>query len=395
MEKSYLKNLAYVLGIGILLLIVVLVAQNMAGTTESLEINKKAHVEVFVTSTCPYCRAEKAWLAEFQEDYPSLEVALYNLANEEVRPRLFELAEKHPESKQYLGSVPLTYIGEDFFLGFNEEIGENITNSLKTQFPEVFEKEKIVSSVEKEVPDQLKGKWYEDFSLPALAVVLGFFDGFNICSLGALALILGLILKLKSRKNVLIYGGIFVLTTAVVYGLLIVFWNQLFVVLSSYLPIMQFLIALIGIVGGIYFFKEFLRFRKYGPTCDATGGSLVNRVTGKVQKAFENPGNVLIMAGSVLLFAGVITIVEFPCSAAIPVMFAGILSQSGLSFASQFGLIGLFLLFYLIDELVIFGIAVWKMTVWLASSPKFVTWFTLLEALFLLGIGIYYLLSFF
>jgi len=108
--------------------------------------------------------------------------------------------------------------------------------------------------------------------LPILAVILGFFDGLNVCSLGALVLILGMVLALKSRKKILILGGIFILTTGIIYGILMILWHQLFLVLSPYLRKMEILIGALAILGGIHFLKEFLKFRKKGPVC-GFGGS--------------------------------------------------------------------------------------------------------------------------
>jgi threonine/homoserine/homoserine lactone efflux protein len=66
------------------------------------------------------------------------------------------------------------------------------------------------------------------------------------------------------------------------------------------------------------------------------------------------------------------------------------LAGSGIGTAAQFGLIGLFVLFYLLDELVVFGIAVSRMRLWLAS-PRVAVWAVLVEGLLLTGLGVWYL----
>ena len=53
------------------------------------------------------------------------------------------------------------------------------------------------------------------------------------------------------------------------------------------------------------------------------------------------------------------------------------------------GYIALFVLFYMLDELVIFGISVFAMRLWSASA-RTVLWATLFEALVLLAIGAHY-----
>ncbi|GAI47527.1 unnamed protein product, partial [marine sediment metagenome] len=147
----------------------------------------------------------------------------------------------------------------------------------------------------------------------------------------ALILILGLVLALRSKKKTLIFGGLFVFTTAVVYGFLIVLWYQIFSFFVSYLKLMEILIGLLGIGGGIYFLRQFIRFKKYGPMCEpGLGKGIMSKFSLRFQKLAGGPGNILLLLGSILLFAGIITVVEFPCSAVVPVIFAGVLSQAQL-----------------------------------------------------------------
>jgi hypothetical protein len=91
-----------------------------------------------------------------------------------------------------------------------------------------------------------------------------------------------------------------------------------------------------------------------------------------------------------LLFAGVITVVEFPCSAAIPLFFAGILAKAQLPAINYLIYIAIFIFSYMLDEIIVFLIATFTMTVKLAS-PKFVIWITLAEAVILFLLGAYYL----
>jgi len=104
----------------------------------------------------------------------------------------------------------------------------------------------------------------------------------------------------------------------------------------------------------------------------------------------DNKAKTLTIFISILLFALVITVVEFPCSAAVPVVFAGILSKAQLSDWLYLVYIILYVLFYMFDELLVFLIAFFTMKLWLAS-PKFITWITLLESIIMFSLGIYYL----
>jgi len=352
----------------------------------------QVEIDFFYSSTCPYCAKEERFLDELQDRYPEVKINRYVISSKDNVELLKEFYKEYEVSIEHYGMVPVTFTNERYFVGFNEEIGEAIDGCiLECRAGKTSEDVSIVD-LEGNITVPILGEInIKKYSLPVLAVILGALDGFNVCSLGALVLILGLVLTLGSRKKTLLFGGLFILTTAIVYGFLIVIWYQIFSFLISYMRIMQILIGLLGIGGGIYFFRRFVRFKKYGPTCETSAGDgIISRLSSKFQQSFKESRNIILLLGSVLLFAGIITIVEFPCSAIIPVAFAGVLAQSGLSTFSYLLYIALFIVFYMLDEIIIFLIAFFTMKIWLASS-RAITWITLLEAIILLALGFYYL----
>jgi len=180
-------------------------------------------------------------------------------------------------------------------------------------------------------------------------------------------------LALKSRLKTFIFGGSFILTTAFIYGLLIFFWYQLFNIISPYLRQMEIVIGILTFIGGIYFLREFIKFRKQGPTCEiGTAQKIEGSFSKRFQSLIDNKAKTLTILTSILLFAVVITVVEFPCSAAVPVAFAGILTKAQLSSWLYLFYIILYVIFYMLDELLVFLVAFFTMKLWLAS-PKFIT----------------------
>lgn len=346
-------------------------------------------VYFFYSPTCPYCHTQSDFLDKIEPNYPEVNIERFNINNTENHDLLRELSAKH-NAERFLGTVPITFIGEDFFLGFDNElgIGKDIERSIERQSG--IEAEDIETPAPS-IPI-INNIDTENTSLLGLSAILGLLDGFNVCSLGALLLILGLVISLRSRKKIIVLGGSFILITSITYGLLIFLWYQLFSLFSGYLTAIQIIIGLLGVAGGIYFLNEFRQFRKYGPTCSTSGSRIISKISGKVEEGLKSKSNLIFLIGLVLVFGALVTIIEFPCSAAIPVIFTGILSQQGLSFASYIFYIGIFLLFYLIDELIIFLVAIWKMDIWM-TSPKFVTWATLIQGLVLISFGLYYLLK--
>lgn len=291
-----------------------------------------------------------------------------------------------PEPQQ--GLVPAIFVNEQFFIGFNKQIGEQIAalllppDNADTQLEQKSSENKITLPRIGEV-DILS------YSLPILSLVLWIIDGFNVCSLSALIMILSLVLVLRSRKRIIFLWWIFLLTTGLVYGVLIFLWHRLFGLIMPYITHVEMFIGILSILGGIYLLREFFIAYKQWPICSSN--NLLSRIAPKINKIFQEKTNRFILGGVVFLFALVITLVEFPCSAVIPGMFTATLVWAGITGVGEtLPYLVLFLLMYLLDEVIIFAIAVATLQLKIVS-PKWIIFFNLLAACIFIGLGIYYL----
>jgi len=345
----------------------------------------------FGTPTCPHCTAEKAFLDELENKCIQIEIVRYDFSeNLELTEKFYQ--EYNVPAKEQ-GFVPLTFIGERYFIGFNEQISQNIENYIKELTGEKEITECPATSSEKTIEIPFFGKIdINKFSLPVLAIVMGAIDGFNVCSLGALVLILGLTLALKSKRKILIFGGIYILTTMIIYGALIFLWHQLFTFIAPYIKQMEILIGLLALAGGVYFLREFLKTRKKGAACQF--GGISDNLSKKIQGVFEKKASVLLLSGAVLLFSAIITVVEFPCSAVLPAIFSGILVESGLPLYLSLFYIAVYVIFYMFDEILVFLIAVFTMKIWILS-PKFIIALNLIASLLLFLLSFYYFANIF
>jgi len=339
-------------------------------------------IDFFYSPTCPHCAKADAFFQELKEENPDLIIRQYQVSdNVELLETFYK---KYSVPKESWGFVPAIFLDDTYYIGFSDETAQQIETYIVGS-----------SSAQLDMGGKdtttLRGIQLDQFALPVTAMLLGALDGFNICSLGALLIILSLVLTLKSRPKILLFGGGFILATSVIYGLLILFWYQLFNILAPYLRQMELIIGLITLAGGIYFLKEFIKFHRQGPTC---GIGPAQKIEGSFSKQFrsliQNKARTLTILFAVLLFAIVITVVEFPCSAAVPVAFAGMLTKAQLPGWLYVFYIALYVVFYMLDELLVFFIAFFTMRLWL-TSPKFVTWITLAESIILFALGAYYI----
>lgn len=358
--------------------------KNVSQASEALDIY------FFYSNSCAHCHAEQKFLDKLEDKYPEINVKRYLNTDQSAQSLLQNLAKKCG-AERYLGLVPMTFIGEKFFLGFDNEqgIGAQIEQAIQQALGKNGQEKNHQCDQRFNVPF-LGNIDTHDYSLPTLTVILGFLDGFNVCSLGALIFILGIVMALKSRKKTLLFGGIFILTTAVIYGLLMILWYQAFAIFGKYIDAMNFVIGGIALLGGLYFLRQFFRFKKYGASCDSQANKTVSKMTSRLSAVFQNSRNIFFLVGAVLVFAALIALIEFPCSAAVPVVYTGILAQAGLAGWQYFSYLAIFLLLYLMDEIIIFLIAFLTMRIWL-SSQKFVTWITLVEGIVLVLLAFYYI----
>ncbi len=355
----------------------------------------------FYSDSCPYCAKMKPFLEGLAKENKEMALNEIKVSTKQGSQQLIAFYHSYNVPQEQFGSVPAVFLGEKYFIGFSEEN----TKEIKNYLADLKVSEKNTSLVVADENEKEAEKSYisipflgkidpSKYSLGVLAVILGFFDGFNVCSLGALVLILGMVLVFKSRKKILFFGGVYIIATALVYGVLILLWYKLFVFLAPFLQIMEVLVGLLGVVGGIYFLQDFLEFRKKGAQCTSQNNRVMKRLSERIQKVLKSEKKSILAIGiSVLAFSVVITVVEFPCSAAVPLFFAGSLAGAHLGALQYLLYIAIFVLFYMADEIVIFLLAALTMTIRLGSQ-KFVVWITLIEAIVLFLLGFYYLFGF-
>ena len=358
------------------------IAESMPASAAEEQTDRDV-LHFFDDPLCPVCADQKKFMEEIKGDYPDLEIKYYPINDTES---LHELAEERGIG-DYRIMAPTTIIGDEI-LQFN-------------QFEEAEEQALIaaIEGSEYESETTFRVPWlgisleHESWSLGLLAAVLGSIDGFNVCSLGALILILSIVLALDSRRKIFLYGGLFILTTVMVYGILVFAWGQALDAMVGHLGLLRLIVGLGALAGSVYFFREFWRFYRFGPTCESSSSKWAQKSTNRLLEAFnKESATPLFIAGSIMLFAAVITIIELPCSIGVPLAFSGILVEQGVSTASYIGHIGIYLLFYMLIEIIVFIGAVFTKEIWFAGS-KMITWVTFLAAVILLGLAAYYLLS--
>ena len=364
--------------------------------------SNESYYHYFYDERCPVCQEQERFHQEvLRGEFPDIEINSYDIRESGSDERLEQLSEKYGfEVERQV--VPMTVVGGNLYTGFSEQDGQEILENVRAiERGEEFEREQDrfvtelpffgrvdIRSVN--LPVLGETDLTDSVMVPFLGVLLGTLDGFNVCSIGALLLILGIVLKLGSRKKILAYGGAFIFTTVAVYGVLFFTFYGAVSQLFGYFGVIESLIAFAAFFAGLMAFSDFLKFYKHGPTCETTSSKFISDIRVKVTKVLKNPkAGLTSTLGAIMLFAAAMVVVELPCSAGFPATYSMVLGSLQIPFYLSAIYIIIYLFFYMLIELIIFTGAVISKEIWF-SQDKAVTWLTLIAALILLGLGTYY-----
>jgi glutaredoxin len=212
--------------------------------------DNKVNIYLFEGEGCPHCKQEKEWLNTIQEKYSDkVNIYEFEVWHNQGNANLLLNVQK------YLGSnvsgVPYTVISNKYFSGFSDIIQSNMENELVSAFSE-----KENGNI-KNVP--MLGKVdVSKISLPLIAVILGFIDGFNPCAMWVLLFLITMILNMNSKKKRWLIGIAFLSASGIVYFLSMLGINLVLsmIVISAIRLIIALFILAMGILLLIKYFKN-------------------------------------------------------------------------------------------------------------------------------------------
>jgi thiol-disulfide isomerase/thioredoxin len=354
-----------------------------AAAQESNE-SVKLNIYFFWGDGCPYCMTQKPYLEELSERYPGVVIQSYEVWYvEENRVIFFSMANKFGFEP---GGVPATFIGDKFWVGFNDQIKVDIEQAvqtcLQTGCPDAgvgiqgIPSDILVTDPAPVQPTQepvgmtpvepeesrniltlpLIGDIdLNQHSLFFSTAVIAFVDGFNPCSLWVLSILLALVIHSGSRTKTLIVGLTFLFVTAGIYGLFIAGLFKVFTVVS-FLGWIRVVVAVIALTFAAINIKDYFWYKE--------GFSLTisDKHKPKIYQDFreilKGDKSVWALIGATVVMAAGIAIVELPCTAGFPVLWSQLVAAQNVDSFTFSLLLGVYILIYLLDELIIFGIAV-------------------------------------
>ncbi len=193
--------------------------------------------------------------------------------------------------------------------------------------------------------------------LPLFTLIIGGLDGFNPCAMWILSFLLTLVIYAKSRAKILLIGGIFVITSGVIYFLFMAAWLNIFMFVG-YVTWLRIAVGLVAVVMGIINCKDFFFFQKgISLTIPESAKPKLYKRMRAVIHTSALPGVIL---GTVVL-AVTANLIELLCTAGFPAIYTNILTAQNLSVVQYYLYLALYNGIYVIPLAVIVGIFAWKM----------------------------------
>ncbi len=189
-----------------------------------------------------------------------------------------------------------------------------------------------------------------DLSLPLLTVVLGAVDGFNPCAMWTLVFLIGLLVGMPDRGRRWALGTAFVAASAFVYYLIMAAWLSALIFLGMVVWI-RVAIGLVALAAGLYYLREFALNK--AAVCEVTRPERRRRVFERLRALASERRFVVALAGIVLL-AFAVNVVELLCSAGIPAIYTQLLAMNALPRWQHHAYLALYILVFMLDDLVVF-----------------------------------------
>lgn len=346
--------------------------------------NDVVNIYLFGRDDCTHCAKEKVYLNELVKTEQGVAYEYLNVTEDDGAKELFErVLTKHGLS--YV--TPVTVIGDQVFQGFDtgETTGERFKSAIvRARSGDILTVEDHLMRAPTQA-DSFTGAGcdengtecdsvtnpnilmfnlpligvvdFKDLSLFSLSAVLGTIDGFNPCAMWVLITFLVLLSQVGDRRKMMFVAGLFIVAEAIMYNLILNVWFSTwdFIGLDA---IVTPLVGLLALGGGVFFIYRYRKNKNAPLICDVSDLESQGRTINKIKKIIEQPTTIITVV-SIIAIAFSVNIIEFACSIGIPQAYTKVLELNDLSFISRQWYILVYTLGYMIDDLVVFGLAIW------------------------------------
>lgn len=371
--KRSAKNKKLITGIFVALAVV---ASSLFAFTPVSAATNDVNMYMFWGDGCPHCARAKTVLEPYVEQHGNMHFykfeVYYSTANQQKMQAVGETLGIDASG------VPLIVVGDTPFIGYTDSIGDDIKERLEycsahacpDSIAAVVGVNNVTSQVDTDATEETEEMPAEEVSndtfdvpilgtidaahvsLPIVTIIIALLDGFNPCAMWVLLFLITMLIGMKDRRKMWLYGVTFLATSAVVYFVFMAAWLNLFMFIG-HITWVRVAIGAAAIAVGVYYLYDWYQ-KKTG--CKVTGKESRKATFAKIKKIIHEK-NTWLALGGIMLLAAAVNIVELACSAGLPVVYTGILSSAGLETWQYYAYMLLYMLFFMLDDLIVFFIA--------------------------------------
>ena len=393
----------------------------------SVSANEKVNIYLFYGDGCPHCSALEEYLDEEYSTDKDVKVYKYEVWNDVTNQELWKKVED--VTGEEAKGVPYFVIGKEVMQGYSandaweSKVDKAIEKAKKTNYNDnvgitlgVVEG-KITKDDDNSTanydPDKKEANiddYYnsdsnsnseakldvpligtvslKDMSIPVIAILIGLVDGFNPCAMWILIFLITMLFDYPSRKKMWILGCTFLFTSAFIYFLFMISFLNVAMFINS-ITILKLLIAVFALVFGGFNIYRYFKTKDVG--CDVVDKKKRKKIINRIKNILSSRSFILAVCGIILLAISV-NLIELLCSLGLPVMFTEILAYNNITGVKNILYIILYIIFFLIDDLVVFFVAMKTLKI-TAISNKYSKYSHLIGGIIMILIGILMILK--
>jgi glutaredoxin len=346
----------------------------------------EVNIHLFSSKYCPHCRQAEIFLKDLKTKQPALVIYQYEVSHTHNSQLLTLLAARLQVSGQ---GVPFILINNHSIIGFSDATSAEIDRLLNLEktdtdlVAEIIKENQLTPIIEEIkaqeiIPDDLSAEQTpveagqnnqevnlplfgkinaSEISLPLLTIMIGFIDGFNPCAMWVLIFLISLLMGMNDRRRMWLLGSVFILTSGFVYFLFMSAWLNFFLFIGL-VNWIRLAIALLAIVVAIIFLKDFIK-NKDG-SCQVDFGGNKQKVFANIKEIVYRKSILWSLLGIILL-AFSVNLLELVCSAGLPAVYTKLLSMSDLTSLQYYLYLFLYILVFMLDDLLVFIITMTTM----------------------------------
>ena len=393
----------------------------------SVNANEKVNVYLFYGDGCPHCSALEEYLDENYSNDKDVKVYKYEVWNDVTNQELWKKVED--VTGEEAKGVPYFVIGKEVMQGYsagdvwekkvdkaieeakkinyNDNVGITlgVVEGKITKDDDISKSNYDPDKKEADISDYYNSDSdsdantklnipligtisLKDMSIPVIAILIGLVDGFNPCAMWVLIFLITMLFDYPSRKKMWILGCTFLFTSAFIYFLFMISFLKVATFING-INVLKLLIAVFALVFGGFNIYRYFKTKDVG--CDVVDKNKRRKIINRIKNILSSKSFAFAIGGIILLAISV-NLIELLCSMGLPVMFTEILAYNNITGVKNILYIILYIIFFLIDDLIVFFIAMKTLKI-TAISNKYSKYSHLVGGLIMIAIGLLMILK--